>query len=148
MSALAPESGEATLASGLPPFGFLAEKLASSVVLSVAPGVGRAAESLAAFSSFSAKSVSPLDSAAAVGAHYPTPTAPSITFTSLCFQQFGESAFRSKLTPIAGKTSHSGTLLAQGAHLRDTNSSKAGVLPKTFWHSWHSSVRLLALNYV
>ena len=53
----------------------------------------------------------------ALGAHYPTPTAPSTTSTSLCFQQFGESAFRSKLTPRGQKTSHSGTLLAQGTRL-------------------------------
>jgi hypothetical protein len=43
----------------------------------------------------------PRDSTPALGAHYPTPTGPSPTLTSLCFQQFGESAFRSKLTPMA-----------------------------------------------
>jgi hypothetical protein len=34
-----------------------------------------------------------------LGAHYPTPTVPSPTLTSLCFQQFGKSAFRSPETP-------------------------------------------------
>jgi hypothetical protein len=40
-------------------------------------------------------------SAPALGADRPTPTAPWSTLPSLCFQQFGESAFRSKLTPMA-----------------------------------------------
>jgi hypothetical protein len=34
--------------------------------------------------------------------------------TSLCFQQFGKSAFRLKLTPMARKTSHSGALWHRG----------------------------------
>src|SRR5580692_566982 len=45
------------------------------------------------------------------------------------------------------KTSHSGTVVAQGAHLRDTNLSKAGALPKTFWHSWRSSASLGEADY-
>jgi hypothetical protein len=52
---------------------------------------------------------------------------------------------------MARKTSHSGTLLAQGAHLRDTHLSKAGALLKAFWHtwhSWHSNTGLEALSYV
>ena len=49
--------------------------------------------------------------------------------------------FLLKDNPNSMNTSDSGTLLAQGTRLRDTNSSKAGALPKTFWHSWHSSTR-------
>jgi hypothetical protein len=49
--------------------------------------------------------------------------------------------FSLKANPNAMKRSDSGTLLAQGARLRDTNSLKAGALPETFWHSWHSSIR-------
>src|SRR5665213_1909030 len=44
-----------------------------------------------------------------------------------------ESAFRSKLTPMAGKTSHSGTLLAQGARLLPCSkcwSVRSRVLPQ------------------
>ena len=62
------------------------------------------------------RGVSQPGNAPTLGAHYPTPTGPSTTLTSLCFQQFAESAFRSKLNPNGMKTSDSGTLLAHSWH--------------------------------
>jgi hypothetical protein len=49
----------------------------------------------------------------ALGAHYPTLTALSTTFTSLCFQYLGNLVF-AQANPNDMKRSHSGTLLVQG----------------------------------
>src|SRR5438309_1074722 len=48
---------------------------------------------------FERRGVAQPGSAPALGADRPTPTAPFPTVASLCFQQLGASAFRSKLTP-------------------------------------------------
>jgi hypothetical protein len=76
-----------------------------------------------------------LGSAPALGADHPTPTAPFPTLTSLCFQQFGEPAFRSAANPNATKRSDSGTILAQGARMRHAT-SEAAALPDAFWYRW------------